>query len=157
MYANEKGETYKNLPPAFEAGGGLNICASLADIFRRFDLGTGAVVPIQLYQFDRTTPVDANYFLVTVVDRKETFIPNESRDVLTGRYGPTPTANLSLPLQAKDGDIAVSSRACAGPDLWFDPTLRNALFMSDALATAIKESDFASIFNFVKCRVISLH
>ena len=157
MYANEPRETYRQLPPAFAAGGGLNVCAQLADVFRRFDLGTGGVVPIQIFQFDRNTMVDTEYFLVTVVDRKEAFLPIESWDLFAARFGPIPTTNLSLPLYPKDGDIAVSQSACTGPDLWFDSTLRSALFMSGHLTAAVKEAGFAGIFNFVKCRVIRHH
>ncbi len=157
MYANEKGETYKNLQPAFSAGGGLNVCAPLADVFRRFDLGIGGVVPIQIFKFDRATLVDADYFLVTGIDQKEAFLPDESQNLFVGYRTTTPPTRWSMPLEPKDGDIAVSARACAGSDMWFDPKILSALFMSDRLAAALREAGFARLFNFVKCRIIPLH
>ena len=156
MYADERGETYQRLQPAFAAGGGLNVCAPLAGVFRRFDLGTGGVVPIKLFKFDRTTLVEAEYFLLTIIDRKETFLPEQSQNLFVA-LRTTPPMPGGMPLEPKDGDIAVSEKARIGSELWFDVKLPNALFMSGRLVAALKEAGFARIFNFVKCRVISFH
>ncbi|MEO8530741.1 MAG: hypothetical protein ABI459_05935, partial [Deltaproteobacteria bacterium] len=67
MYADEKRETYRNLQPAFAGGGGMNVCTPLAEVFRRFNLGGGGIVPIKIFQFDRVTPVDADYYLITLI------------------------------------------------------------------------------------------
>lgn len=157
MYANAKREDYQHLPPAFAAGGGLNVCSPLADVFRRFDLGTGGVVPIKLFKFDRTTPVDADYFLLTVVDRKGVFIPSESHNLFVGYRTTTPPEHSAMPLEPKNEDIAVSDDARIGSDMWFDAKLPDALFMSGRLVAALKEVGFARNFNPVKCRVIRLH
>lgn len=156
MYADERGETYQRLQPAFAAGGGLNVCAPLADVFRRFDLGTGGVVPIQLFKFDRATPVDANYFLLTIIDRKETFLPEQSQNLFVA-LRTTPPMPGGMPLEPKDGDIAVSEKARIGSDMWFDVKLPNALFMSGRLVAALKEAGFKGIFNPVKCSIIPIH
>ena len=157
MYADERGETYQRLQPAFAAGGGLNVCAPLADVFRRCDLGTGGVVPIRLFKFDRATLVEADYFLLTVVDRKEAFLPGESQNLSDGYSKSGPQTQWSMPLEPMDGDIAVSEKARIGSDMWFDVKLPRALFMSGRLVAALKEVGFAQTFNPVKCRVITLH
>jgi hypothetical protein len=156
MYADERGETYQRLQPAFAAGGGLNVCSPLADVFRHLDLGTGGVVPIRLFKFDRTTPVDANYFLLTVIDRKEAFLPEHSQNLFVAMRK-TPPMPGRMPLEPKDGDIAVSENARIGSDMWFDVKLPDALFMSSRLVSDLKEAGFLGVFNPVKCRIIPLH
>lgn len=38
----------------------------------------------------------------------------------------------------KDGDVAVSSTALVGPDIWTDPDVGDAFFVSDPLGKALK-------------------
>src|SRR4051812_5715855 len=40
----------------------------------------------------------------------------------------------------EDGDIAVSKAACSGPDIWVDPQIGDAFFLSDALGTTPKKA-----------------
>ncbi|MGB3176949.1 MAG: hypothetical protein WBA90_03620, partial [Albidovulum sp.] len=81
IYAHYKDETFRNLPPAFEGAGGLKLSAGIAAVLQQFDLGSAFLVPIQLYLYDRRTPVDQKYFIYASYERKEAFVPELSRDV----------------------------------------------------------------------------
>jgi len=59
-----------------------------------------------------------------------------------------------LPFVPKDYDMAVTKAALVGPDLWIDPLVRKALFLSDPLAQALKAAKLTRPFGLRKCRVI---
>src|SRR3954447_9934220 len=73
--------------------------------------------------------------------RKETVIVPESSTFMREHYirpggvkGWVPKATI------EDGDIAVSKAACSGPDIWVDPQIGDAFFLSDALGTTPKKA-----------------
>lgn len=162
VYADEKHETYENLPPVFVGGGGgVSVCREMADVFRRFDLveaslGTGGVYPIQLYLHDRVTPVRSDYFVLVYGGNKDGLIPEESHGLRVGKYASMPPTSWMVS-EPKDGDIAVRSSVRSGADLWFDPKLTRAVFMSDRLVQALREAGFAKHFRPVRCRVVEVH
>ena len=54
----------------------------------------------------------------------------------------------------QDKDIAVSSSALDGPDLWMDPQMRDAFFVSHALAQALRVAKVSRPFKLRKCVVV---
>lgn len=58
---------------------------------------------------------------------------------------------LSAP---KDGAVAVSRAALAGPDIWIDPMLRLSFFVGDRLRAALKKAKVAAPFGLSRCRVL---
>ena len=156
MCADEKGETYRGLQPAFQGGGGLNVCVPLAEIFRCFDLGRAGIVPIKMFQFDRVTPVDAEYSVISLIESKSALLPGESKNIKPMMYEPDPPTRW-MTIGASDGDIAVSASALAGADLWFDAKLPRRLFLSGGLTDALVQAGFAEVFDPIKCRVVPFH
>lgn len=159
VYADEKYETYETLPPVFVGGGGgVSVCAAMADVFRRFDLveaglGKGGVFPVQLYLHDRVTPVRADYSVLVYGGNKDGLIPEESQGLRTGKYAPKPPTSWMVS-EPKDGEIAVSATVRSGSDVWFDQKLSNAVFLSGRLVQALKEAGFAKHFKPIRCRVV---
>ena len=120
-------------------------------MLRQFDLGEGALYPTKLFQNDRTTPVEGEYFCLNFGNQKQAFVPEYSPTA----NKPYPTQDIwQLALNPKDDDIAVTKTAMVGPDLWVDPDLRNAFFLSDPLVQALKAAKLTRRFGLRKCRVI---
>ena len=74
LHANVRGETFRNLPPAFEGAGGSKLSAGIAAVLRRFDRGKAFLVPARLYLFDRCTPVGKEYFIGGSYEFKDAFV-----------------------------------------------------------------------------------
>jgi hypothetical protein len=53
-----------------------------------------------------------------------------------------------------DGDLAVTRAAFEGPDIWVDPAISPAFFVSDGLAQALRAAGVHKTFGLKKCRVI---
>lgn len=146
-----KGKKYKKLPAIFNASGFWVVSTACADVLRQFDLGEGALYPTKLFQHDRTTPVEGEYFCLNFGNQKQAFVPEYSPAALK----PHPTQDMwKLPFVPKDYDMAVTKAALVGPDLWIDPLVRKALFLSDPLAQALKAAKLTRPFGLRKCRVI---
>jgi hypothetical protein len=161
IYAGERMQRFERLPPAFIASAFL-ACRPLADVFRQFDLGNGYVVPVQLYRFAKITPetpdmevVDVDYHWVCLSQRKQCFLPTESREIerYPGESGPDARWSAMAP---KDDEIAVNSAALDGADLWYDPTLPSKLFLKGHVMKALKKSGYEKIYRYIKCRVLPL-
>jgi len=54
----------------------------------------------------------------------------------------------------EDGQIAVSTAALSGPDLWIDTQFCNAFFLSDRLAQALRAAKVSRPFGLLRCRII---
>lgn len=140
------------LPDFFPANTFWVASQACADVLRRFDLGQGALYPVKVVQKDRSTPVPGSYYCLNFGNVKQAFLPDESprasknEGAVTGMWFP--------PFAMKDGDVAVSASAEAGPDIWIDPLLKMAFFVSDPLAKALKAADVGRPFGLRKCRVL---
>lgn len=162
VYAEYQDDTLQDLPPVFQGGGGVNVCPAMADVFRQFDLvadgdGKGGVFPIQLFLYDRKTPVRTDYSVLVYGGFKlGSLIPEESKGLRAGKYASDPPQRWMLS-KIGDGDIAVCASVRSGSDIWFDPKLQSAVFMSDRLVHALKDAGFAKYFNPIRCRVIEIH
>lgn len=140
------------LPELFPANTFWIVSQRCADVLRRFDLGQGALHPVRVVQKDRTTPVAGHHWCLNFGNVKRCFLPAGSprairnEGALTDMWFP--------PFAMKDGDIAVSASASTGPDIWIDPALKMAFFVSDPLASALKAAGAATPFGFRKCRLL---
>ena len=138
-------------PDIFCAGGDYVVSAAFAEVLRQFDLGRTTLCPTRLFQYDRTTPVPGDYFYLGFGETKEAFLPYKSPRAVKP-YADQQVWKLSL--DPKDDDIAVSARALDGVDLWMDPKLWYAFFLSDRLVRALKSAKLARRLGLRRCRVI---
>ncbi|MCZ4091488.1 hypothetical protein [Sinorhizobium psoraleae] len=60
------------------AAGAVLVSAACADVLRQFDLGHSSLYPIRLFQHDRKTPVEGEYFCLNIGERKDAFLPGHS-------------------------------------------------------------------------------
>jgi len=149
---NAKDGDYK-LPDLFFAASVWAVSKAAAEVLRQFDLGGGGLYPVRVLKKDRQTEVGSEWFCINFGNRKSALVAADSTS-LRERYirprekGWFPKATI------KDGDIAVSNAACSGPEIWIDPQIGDAFFLSDALGKALKKAKADKGFFLHKCRVL---
>jgi hypothetical protein len=86
-------------------------------------------------------------------NRKEAFLLSESVP-MRETYVRNGEKAWRLRAVLKDGDLAVSQAANSGPDIWLDPIVADAFFLSDNLGKAMKKAKADKGFFLHKCRVV---
>lgn len=150
--ASAREKDYK-LPDLFHAYGYWVVSSAAADVLRRFDLGGGALYPVRVMKYDRETPVGGEWFCINFGNRKSAIVPDQSPN-MRHRYIRNGEKGWFPPFVTKDGDVAVSPASLSGPDIWIDPDVGDAFFLSDLLASALKKAKADKGFFLSKCRVI---
>lgn len=143
----------KKLSDFFFANGYFVVSVRCAEVFRRFDLGTGGLYPVEIYQGNCKTLVEGSFFLLNFGCRKNAFLPEESNSKRLAPIGEKPVLWLPYPTVGDD-DCAVSQNALAGCDLWIDPRVHAAFFLSDALAQALRAAKVTRTIELARCRVL---
>lgn len=134
------------------AAGAVVVSAACAGVLRQFDLGHSSLYPIKLFQHDRKTPVEGEYFCLNIGERKDAFLREHSQKVMEFGNG-----TLSMWPNLHDDEVAVSAAALAGPDLWVSPPLSRLFFLSDRLVQALRAAKMGRIFGFRTCRLVKPH
>lgn len=149
--ANKAG--YKRLPDLFNASDFWAVSAATANIMREFDLGDGGLYPVRVLNRDRDAVVPGEWFCINFGNRKSAFVLEQSSSV-RDRYIRPKEKGWFPKATIKDDDIAVSSRACAGPDIWVDPQVGAAFFLSGTLGNALRKAKADKGFFLHKCRIV---
>ncbi|MBB4477706.1 imm11 family protein [Rhizobium etli] len=131
------------------AAGAVVVSAACADALRQFDLGHSSLYPIKLFQHDRKTPVEGEYFCLNIGERKDVFLRQHSQKVMEFGDG-----TLSMWPNLHDNEIAVSPAALEGADLWVSPPLNRIFFLSDRLMQALRAAKMGRVFGFRACRIV---
>ena len=139
------------LPDLFPAGGYWVVSAAVAETMDGFDLGQGALYPLQVFRKDRRTPMPGGYRCLNFGNVKRAFRGEQSRAAPSGYDEGIWKLPTSRP---RDGDLAVSREALVGADIWVDPALVRAFFISDRLASALKAANLDKPFSLRKCRLV---
>lgn len=122
----------------------------VAQTFSRFDLGEGNLYPVALLRHAGDTPFGTTYFSLNFGNRKQALLPDVSA-------GLRKTFNDDYRLKGvvNDDDIKLQWSALVGADLWIDPLVHGAFFVSDRLHSALSETGTWEDFNaFKRCVVI---
>ena len=154
---NDKGRKERpRLPHLSNINGYPIVSGEAAAVFRRFNLGEGALYPIEgAFQSDQTTPIEGEYFTWVFGNQKSVFLPNETPDKcpfgvkVDGEY-----VRWNLPILPEDDGIAVSASALDGADVWVDPLLFKSVFLSGPLGDALDQAGLLKAFRLFRCRVI---
>ena len=117
-------------------------------------MGGGSLYPVKVFQKDKKTPVEGEYFCINFGAVKHAFVPEESP---SAKENPYRKGYWKIGLLPQDDGIAVTSGALKGPDLWVDSGIHEALFASGRLVEAMKKAGVAKVFQWRRCRVISEH
>jgi hypothetical protein len=140
-------------PPLFVARGYWIVNAVAAAVLRQFDLGGGALYPVEVRKSNAITPFDGEWHTWIFGNQKETASFEASRGLREFSSLPDdPWRNL--PFKPADGDLAVSRKALEGADVWVEKNLFQSVFVSAALGSALKSAGLARAFRLVKARVV---
>lgn len=146
-------ESNYKLPDLFFAGSVWAVSKAAAEVLRQFDLGGGGLYPVKVFKKDRQTPVGDGWFCINFGNRKKALLASESTSMRERYIRPKEKGWFPKGV-INDGDIAVSSGALSGPDIWIDPQVGHAFFLSDALGTALKKAKADKGFFLHKCRAV---
>ena len=155
FYSDSRHKKIKKQPDIFLCGGFWCVSSAVAEVLQRFDLGEGSVYPTKLFQFDRETPVEGEYFCLNFGARQQFLVPEQSPGAKIPRFA-KPNSWILRP-DPQDGDLAVRAAALKGADLWTDPCIRRVVFLSDPLVQALKAAKLSRRFGLQKCAVLSDH
>jgi hypothetical protein len=150
---------FKRAKDVFFVGAFLAAKGKVAEVLSKFDFGVGGgLVPHTIYEADEKTPLPGPFYIVNFGPSKDCFLPDASTNIekmgVDRQTGQTVWSLLYL----KDGDIAVSSAALAGSDLWMCPGIsQGRIFMShrlvEALRSTLSDADIDD-FELHRCRVL---
>lgn len=150
IFADKKHGKLKSLPDFCNCNGFQCMSQKSADVFSKFDLGQGGLFPVEIYQPDKTTVFDLGYHFLNFGAVKCAFVPEQSQDVRKRDRLP----DWGMPWVMSDDLIAVSKSAFLGADLWTDPLLTSAFFVSDRLAKALKKEKLTRAFRLYRCKMV---
>lgn len=137
------------------AGPFLTVNEKVADVLRQFDLGEGELVPVPLFKADLETPWPAPYFYINYGGPKDTFQPEQSRNVQFRLKVPATGQEIyDVPFKIADGDIALSAAARAGGAVWIEQKIRSRLFLSEELVVALLDTGINVDLRLAKCRIV---
>jgi hypothetical protein len=151
IWALPEARRFGTLPHFFLGAGYWIVSRKAADIIGQFDLGDGGLYPVQMFQSDRTTPVEGEFLCLNVGAQKSAFLPEQSPR-LTKRSPYLP--RWTLPDEDKDDAASVASTALQGPDIWWDHSINSGFFLSGPLGDALKKAGMAKAFRLYRCPVV---
>ena len=141
------------LPDLFSDGNFWVVSSAAHDVLRQFNLGRGALYPVRILKKDRQTEVGGDWYCLNFGNKKQAFVLEKSTSVRD--YYIRPREKGWVPkATVKDGDIVFSNEAYGGPDIWIDPQVGSAFFLSDALGAALKKAKADKGFFLFRCGVI---
>jgi hypothetical protein len=91
----------------------------LRDVLKTVNLGSTFFRPVELYQNDKTTRIDAAYSIIAFGETKSTLLPEQSARI-ERMPGPRPLFPYGLQFVPEDDDLTLSADALLGPDLWIE-------------------------------------
>jgi hypothetical protein len=137
------------LPDIAFAGSYWFVSKRAAEVIRQFDLGNGGLYPVEVLKKDRQTLVDGEWLCINFGNAKRTFLPQQSSNVDPRSAGQWLPSSMMT-----DGNMALSTDALAGPDLWIEPVVRDGIFFSEGLGKALKKEKVDKGFFLKRCRVL---
>jgi hypothetical protein len=147
---------FNKIGDLFTAGSFYAVKSKLAEVFFRFDLGRGGLIPLPIYQDDKVTPVPGEFYIWNLGVQKNAFLPERSPKIRPSGIGQsTMSGHWEVDPNVEDGDIALSAASAGPPDVWCDPRLLWSLFFSDALAAALRSAEIKTDFHLRRCRLIA--
>lgn len=151
MYGKYPDKKHRSILGIFMANGFWTVSAECAEVLQNFNLGKTRLYPVKLFQHDRKTPVEGDYFCVSFGETKEAVLVDQSPSVRENSY--TPGLFRLFPDVAEYG-VKVTPDALKGCDLWVDSRLDGGLFLSDRLVQALKAAKLTRFFGLRKCEII---
>lgn len=138
----------------FFVGPFFAVQCSLAEVFSRFDLGEGGLIPFPVYQADLATPYPGEFFLLSFGCTKNTVLIDQCEDATNFMVRKATGIQVHHINDIKPGgEVVLSPQSLSGPDLWFEEAVHNKIFLSDALGQALLNIGMGDVFRLTRCRI----
>jgi hypothetical protein len=146
-------DTAYKLPHLFSDANFWVVSDKVCNIMKEADLGEGNLYPVKVLQVDRQTPVGGYWYCLNFGNRRSGLLVEQSaRMYETYVYGGT---KAWMPKETRnDGDIVLDSAVLAGPEIWIDPVVADAFFLSARLGSALKSAKVDKAFQMTRCGVV---
>lgn len=142
----------RQLPDFLVGGGYFLVSAKAAAILGEFDLGHGRLVPVEVFQPDRTTKAGQGWHVWTLGAQKSGL----AREACGNLWEVAPDVEIwNVPANLKKTVVAVYAAQVAGaPDVWIDPKLFQGVFLSNALGDRLIGEGLANVFRIFECKMV---
>lgn len=128
-------ESNYHVPDLFYVYGFWLVSEAAANVMRQFDLGQAQLIPVPVLKKDRQTPIGGQWFCINFGNARRLVVPEQSKRIEMG-----PQNRYNLRVTTTDNEVAVSADALQPPHVWVDPQLWDNLFVSEALAKAVRKA-----------------
>ncbi len=145
---------FSKIKEIFTAGPFYIVTKRVAEVFSRFNLGEGGLIPFPIYKADLETPYPVEFFLLNFGCRKNTLLPHLSSKVAKFVIEKKTGIQFWKINDWEEGLVSLSPDALLGPDLWVEEVLYNKIFMSDALGQALIDIGMKDVFALEECRIV---
>ncbi|MEM8789018.1 MAG: DUF1629 domain-containing protein [Pseudomonadota bacterium] len=139
------------LPMVFKAEGRPIVREDFAQIWREHDAGAGNIYPVKLFQSNKKTLIEGNYYCLNfgqaknVIDVEQSNVRTQT-GIMFDIHRPQ--------FDAQPRDIVVSAAALGGPDIWVDPDLTDAFFVSEAMRNAFHAAKLDRALHLTPCSLL---
>ncbi len=141
-----------SLPDLFDANGYYVVSERAKNVIETFDLGAGALYPVGIYQADQKTPVAGSWYCWAFGNTKQALVAEKSEGLRP--FGVSGSIwNMPFP-PIRENAVAVNDVALEGPDVWIDPNLFKAVFVSAGLSSALARAGLTKAFRLSGCRLV---
>ena len=142
----------RKLRSAFTLHGFTCVTGPVRDVFLAHDIGQTTFVQVQLYGPDRATLVTDQLYLINLGDRKEALDVAQSKRLEKAAIHPADPRVMLKPFNERaDDEVVLTRAALTGPEVWSDPLLHTAFFVSDRLYGALRKARLHASFGFTRC------
>lgn len=134
--------------------GFLTVKEKIAEVLSRFNLGGGELVRVPLFQADLVTPWDEPFYYVNYGGPKDSFLPEDSRSASLQISRQSPHKSTYNVFSPADDDVALSSAAMSGAEIWIEKYVFSKLFLSGELVDALLAAKIDVDMRLKKCRIV---
>ncbi len=145
-----------NTPHFLNGGGSPLVGQAVKGVLEQYDVGKTVFHPITLMNPEETQLVTREpYFFLNVCNKRaignyEALGPEgDYRAPLNCRAG----GLVYLPRAGQEDQLVIAPGAIGGPDIWLDPKVPGLLFLSDHLASGLKQAGLDASWRLVRCAV----
>lgn len=136
--------------------GFLVVGAKVATALEQFDIGQGALHPLDVLDHKGKVTSKGEFFFWNIGNKLTHFRPDESQDVRKSNYGDEKPGEhiYTAHINPKHDKLAFSRDCMNGPDVWREKYLMDATLLSDQLVQSLRDLGLEHHFRLIRCRVV---
>jgi len=133
--------------PHIIQNGQLMVSDQVKEVMVSFDIGTTAFDPVTLSKAVGGPLGEPNYHFLNITETKESAELSESSGIWYSIGG-------KGTVRVRKSKVVVNRSALVGVDMWMEPVLSGAIFVSDRLYRALKDAKLLKFVEFGQCRIL---